>query len=437
MKIQEIHRQAIKLAKEAQLEFDNENILGYQDLILKAFELEKTAAEFLKNNFESEPTRSILYRSAATLAFKCEKYFDTIDLITEALKGNPFEEIKIELLELLKKAVGNRTTPLKSNDYLNLLNKRAVSVKLEEKTGKYAGAFVIPHVVEFLKNLNQSYQNYAEAQFIKEIDRDSVPDFEYSLNDFKNKSNLLGSYTSFSSFGINISAENSLMEHFNIHTKEFKDMKENLFDEFKEDVLYSNYEDPTFHKRISDKFNEEERRKIFNPILNSIAKSKGYKISITDYEFKEKIKEFKAPNNIIKQALTPPPIINATPQLETETSLTRKIEQSTGNKKKIIFAENIKYLEQEFTLTDLEFEKKKIYFNDPNVILLIFENNYYRIDDDNYKIAVSNKDFDGLLELYSKSFIMKLIAMLENKSNLSDEENDLLIHYQNTTIRDW
>lgn len=437
MKIQEIHRRAIMLAKEAQLEFENENVLAYQNLILKAFELEKKAAEFLKNNFESEPTRSILYRSAATLAFKCEKYFETIELITEALKGKPFEEIKIELLELLKMAVGNKTAPQKNNDYLELLNKRAVPVKLEEKTGKYAGAFLIPHVVEFLKNLNHSYQNYAEALFNKEIDRDSVPDFEYSLNDFKNRSNLLGSYTSFSSFGINISAENSLMENFNIYTKEFKVMKENLFNEFKEDVLYSNYEDPAFHKRISDKFNEEDRRKIFNPILNSIAKSKGYKISITDYEFKEKIKEFKVPNNVIKQALTPPAKINTAPTIEAETSLIRKIEQSTGNKTKTIFTENIKYLEQEYKLTDLEFDKKKIYFNDPNIILIIFQNNYYRIEDDNYKISVSNKDYDGLLETYSKSFIVKLITMMDNVSNLSDEENDLLIHYQNTTIRDW
>lgn len=436
MKIQELHREAVKLAKEAQLEFENENIIEYQTLIFQAYQLEKKAAEILKTNFESEPTRSILYRSAATLAFKCEDYTNSIDLITQALKGNPFEEIKTELLELLKTVVGIRTNPVKTNDYLNLLNKRAVPVKLEEKTGKYAGAFVISHVVEFLKNLNQSYQNYAEAQFIKEIDRNSLPDFEHSLNDFKNKSNLLGSYTSFSSFGINISAESSLMDHFNVYTKEFKEMKENLFNEFKEDVLYSNYEDPNFHNRISNKFNDEERRKIFSPILNSIANSKGYKISITDFEFKEKIKEFKVPNNTIKHALAPiqKSVINTN---DVETNLTRKIEQTTGNKKKIIFAENIKYFEQEITLTDLEFEKKKIYFNDPNVILLIFENNYFRIDDDNYKIAISNKDFDGLLELYSKSFITKLIAMQENKSNLSDEENELLLQYQNTTIRDW
>lgn len=436
MKIQELHREAIKLAKEAQEEFDNENIIEYQTLIFQAYRLEKKAAEFLKTNFESEPTRSILYRSAATLAYKCEEYTDSIDLITEALKGNPFEEIKVELLELLKTVVGTRTNPIKTNDYLDLLNKRAVPVKLEEKTGKYAGAFVIPHVVEFLKNLNQSYQNYAEAQFIKEIDRDSLPDYEYSLNDFKNKSNLLGSYTSFSSFGINISAENSLMDRFNVYTKEFKEMKEKLFNEFKDDVLYPDYEDPNFHKRISDKFNDEERRKIFNPILNSIGNTKGYKISITDFEFKEKIKEFKAPNNTTRQKLAPiqKTVININ---DVETNLTRKIEQITGNKKKTIFAENIKYFEQEITLKDLEFEKKKIYFNEPNVILLIFENNYFRIDDDTYKIFISNKDFDGLLELYSKSFIRKFIALDEKKSLLSIEESELLLQYQNTTIRDW
>lgn len=436
MKIQELHREAVKLAKEAQSEFDNENIIEYQNLILKAYELEKTAAEFLKTNFESEPTRSVLYRSAATLAFKSGKHTEAIDLITQALQGNPFNEIKAELLHLLKETVGVKSQSFKKNDYLDLLNKKAVSIKLEEKTGKYAGAFVIPHVVDFLRNLNQSYQNYAEALFVNEVDKESLPDFEHSLSDFKSKSNLLGSHTSFNSFGINISAENSLMDHFNVYTKEFKEMKENLFNEFKSDVLYSDYEDLAFQERISKKFDDEKRRKIFQPILNLMAKSKGYKISITDNEFKEKIKEFKAPNNTVRQALAPVEKKEEIP-VDLETNLTRKIEQSTGNKTKTIFAENIQYFEQNYTLTGLESENKRIYFNEHHIILLIFQNNYYSIDDDIYQISVSNKDFDGILELYNKTFITRFIAMISNKKNLSVEENELLEQYQNTTMRDW
>jgi len=436
MNIQELHREAVKLAKQANLENDLGNFEEYNRLLLKAYELEKEAAEFLKEEIKSEPTRSVLYRSAATLALKCEKYSESIDLITQALKGNPFEEIKAELIEILTEAVTGRAGLVKSNDYLNSLRSRSVSLKLEEKTNKYGGAFVISHVIDFLKNVNQSYQNYAEVQFTKTIDKDSVADFDYSLSKFKNSSNLLGSNTIFSSFGINISVDKSGVDNFDVFTKEFKEMRDNLFTEFKQDVIYPEYEDTIFQERISQKFTEEERKKIFSPVLNSITKSKDYKISLTDYEFKTKIKEFKPPNITTKNTLTP--VIKKEAQaIEEDTSLTRKIEQTTGKTKKVIFAENIKYLEQEYTLVNLEFDKKKIYFNDPNIILIIFENNYYRIEDDNYKIAVSNKDFDGILSLYSKSFILKYSTLVLSMENISDEEKELLDIYETTTVRDW
>ncbi len=435
MKIQDLHREAIEFAKKAQIEFENENFEEYESLTLKAYELEKKAAEFLKNSFNSEPTRSVLYRSAASLAFKCEKYTEAIDLITQALQGNPFEEIKTELLDILKNAVGIKSQAIKTNNYLESLRKRSVSVKLEEKSNKYAGAFVISHVAEFLKNLNQSYQNYAEAQFVKAVDKDLLTDFEYTLSKFKSQSHLLGSNTSFSSFGINISADKSVMDHLNVYTSEYTEMKSNLFSEFKEDVLYPEYEDPSFQERISEKFTDEERRKIFSPVLKSITKSKNYKISITDYEFKSELKEFKPPNNTIKNTLTP--VILIPKEEEADTSLTKKIEQITGNKKKTIFTENIKYFEQELSLPHLEFEKKKIYFNDSHVILLIFEDNYYSIEDDTYRIVVSNKDYDGLLAFYSKSFIEKLDKMLLTIDILSEEEKELLFIYESTTVRDW
>lgn len=436
MKIQELHREAVNLAKQANLELDNQNFAEYKRLITNAYELERKAAEFLKHEIKSEPTRSVLYRSAATLAFQCEKYSESIDLIAQALSGNPFEEIKVELIDLLTKAVSSKTNVVKSNDYLNSLRSRSVSLKLEDKTGKYGGAFVISHIIDFLKNVNQSYQNYAEVQFTKSIDKDSLPDFDYALSKFKSSSKLLGANTIFSSFGINISVDKSGVDNFDVFTKEFKVMRDNLFTEFKEDVIYPDYEDTIFQERITQKFTDEERKKIFSPVLNSITNSKEYKISLTDYEFKTKIKEFRPLNITTKNALIPV-VKKELEAVEEDTSLTRKIEQTTGKTKKIIFAENIKYLEQEYTFSNFEFDKKKIYFNDPNIILIIFEDNYYRIEDDKYKIAVSNKDFDGLLNLYSKSFILKYSTLLLEKENNTNEEKELLDVYETTTVRDW
>lgn len=436
MKIQKLHREAIKLVKQAQVEFENENFENYKNLTLEAFKLEKEAASLLEKSYESEPTRSVLYRSAASLAFKCEAYTEAIDLIATALQGNPFEEIKLELLEILKQAIGIKSKTIKSNPYLESLRNRSVSIKLEEKSNKYAGAFIVSHVAELLKNLNQSYQNYAEAQFRKNIDESSLKDYEYTLSKFKSQSQLLGSDTSFSSFGINISADKSVMDHLEVYREEFTEMKSNLFSEFKQDVLYPEYEDLSFQEHISEKFAPEDRRKIFGPILKSISKSKNYKISITDYEFKTKLKEFKPPNTSIKNALLPTD--SNTKEVESDTSLTRKIEQQTGKKKKTIYTEEVKYQELVYSLTEVEFDKKKIYFNEPHVILLIFEDKHYRIEDDIYKIAVSNKDFDATMSFYNKSLIENLSNILSSPDEMrTDEEKELLSIYDSRTIRDW
>ena len=67
----------------------------------QAFELERQAALSLLNVENVEPTRSILFRSAAALAMKCHKYRDSEKMIGFGLAGNPPEDVAEELRELL------------------------------------------------------------------------------------------------------------------------------------------------------------------------------------------------------------------------------------------------------------------------------------------------------------------------------------------------
>ena len=69
--IQELHAQAMNFAERAELA----KLLGYtaamQDLLRQAFELEYQAAQQVAELIDAEPTRSVLHRSAATLAIAC------------------------------------------------------------------------------------------------------------------------------------------------------------------------------------------------------------------------------------------------------------------------------------------------------------------------------------------------------------------------------
>jgi hypothetical protein len=69
-----------------------------------AFEAEKQAALLLWSDFENEPTRSILFRSAATLALDCKKYSEAKRIVHMGLSGNPPEGMVDELLEVYERA---------------------------------------------------------------------------------------------------------------------------------------------------------------------------------------------------------------------------------------------------------------------------------------------------------------------------------------------
>ena len=98
--IQGLHQQAMDLAEgafTAKLKGDLEqaNQLNWQ-----AFEKEAKAAALLASNLDAEPTRSVLYRSAASLAVDCGELQTAERLIATALAGNPPQEIAEELKDL-------------------------------------------------------------------------------------------------------------------------------------------------------------------------------------------------------------------------------------------------------------------------------------------------------------------------------------------------
>lgn len=70
------------------------------ELFLEALELETKAAALLSPTRETEPSRSILYRSAASLAFNGGDYETADRLIANGLTGFPPPEIRDELKDL-------------------------------------------------------------------------------------------------------------------------------------------------------------------------------------------------------------------------------------------------------------------------------------------------------------------------------------------------
>ena len=73
------------------------NLEQASQLIREAFENEQTAAELIAHQLDAEPSRSILLRSAATLAIDCGELKAAERLIATALSRNPPEEIALRI----------------------------------------------------------------------------------------------------------------------------------------------------------------------------------------------------------------------------------------------------------------------------------------------------------------------------------------------------
>jgi hypothetical protein len=95
--LNEIHQKAMELAEQAFAARRRDDPEAARSLAYHAYLLEKQAAE----QSQTEPTRSVLHRSAATLALDCGEYREAERLVAAALAGNPPEPIANELREVL------------------------------------------------------------------------------------------------------------------------------------------------------------------------------------------------------------------------------------------------------------------------------------------------------------------------------------------------
>ncbi|MCR4316368.1 MAG: hypothetical protein NUW37_08475 [Planctomycetes bacterium] len=104
MKNDDLHHKAMELADEADLAKRLGNIEESKTLYQEALEYELVAAGKFRDRLDVEPTRSVLYRSAATLAFECCNFSLSIRLASKGLAGNPPAEIRDELEDILESA---------------------------------------------------------------------------------------------------------------------------------------------------------------------------------------------------------------------------------------------------------------------------------------------------------------------------------------------
>ncbi len=98
--VNELHEKAMEIAERGFLAEKKGQIDQAKQFSSQAYEYECEAAMLLLNDYEIEPTRSVLFKSAACLALDFENYREAERMIALGLLGNPPPEILEELREL-------------------------------------------------------------------------------------------------------------------------------------------------------------------------------------------------------------------------------------------------------------------------------------------------------------------------------------------------
>lgn len=109
----ELHNQAMDQAEMALMAKLKGDFSQFDMLTREAFENERRAAELACQDINNEPTRSVLLRSAASLALDCVEYREAERLIAVALAGSPPNEIAEELRDLLEQVYFQRHLELR------------------------------------------------------------------------------------------------------------------------------------------------------------------------------------------------------------------------------------------------------------------------------------------------------------------------------------
>jgi hypothetical protein len=101
--VKDLHEKAMELAEFAFVAKLRGDLTQAEKLFRQAFEYESQAARLVPDKPFSRLTRSVLYRSAATLALDCNEPREAERLIVEGLSGNPPSPIDQELKDLYQR----------------------------------------------------------------------------------------------------------------------------------------------------------------------------------------------------------------------------------------------------------------------------------------------------------------------------------------------
>ncbi len=106
--INDLHERAMDLAEAAVVARTQGDEVTSRRRFQEAMKLDTEAASLISPHLDEEPMRSILHRSAGSLALNCEQYRVAEKLLAVGLAGDPPAEVADEMRDLLEQVYSHR-----------------------------------------------------------------------------------------------------------------------------------------------------------------------------------------------------------------------------------------------------------------------------------------------------------------------------------------
>lgn len=250
-------------------------------------------------SLQREGEKFLFYKPPIELGFD-ETYLLPIPKIIDVEDFNATLSDTIKFVAEVYEVDPNEITHDVTN-YFEILKKDAIYFKLNSENLVFQKTLEVNDIWSFLKNLSTSYTNYIKIEFAKNF----YPQFgadtirvKKALSKILDLAKLRVVALEYHSFGIGVSTDNFMGKN-EIEIKEIQEWRAEIIKNYKKDVIGVNFNSIEEVEYILNKFNEDERRKIFDPLVLSINNSSDYSISITDSSFTRPKKLKRIPSQTV------------------------------------------------------------------------------------------------------------------------------------------
>ncbi|MEL7222601.1 MAG: hypothetical protein AAGJ93_14865, partial [Bacteroidota bacterium] len=204
-------------------------------------------------------------------------------------------------------------------EILKSLKNEAVYFKLTSKP-KFGGAVSLEDVMKVLKSLTDSYNAFITAEYDKVNTQQNKTKLNKIRRGLIEENRLVIVDLKFESFGMSVSPNFVMQTHDIPNINQLKKWKKGAFEDYKELVLRSDFNDSKFLDKVSNRFNSLDRAKIYKPIIDVIGNSESADTSFNMGDDQELVK-ISQPTQASYSILVPKPEVTPVVNEEPKTSM--------------------------------------------------------------------------------------------------------------------